>query len=439
MSKNTGYKNSPLGLIPDDWEVNTISNLSFITKLAGFEYTNYFDYEQTGEIIALRVLNIRNGKLDLSDIQTIPKTVSSQLPRSSLRKNDLVISYVGTIGEVAIIKKNNVFHLAPNVAKITPNTQIISPVFLLYQLLSDHAHKRLFDLSTLTSQPALSMSRLRQLLIVSPPLSEQNKIAKILDTLDDVIAKTEAAIAKLKNIKTGLVHDLLTRGLDENGELRDPIKHPEQFKKSALGLIPKDWFVNKLDNICLNVVDCPHTTPDFLTQGILVARTSNIKDGIFDERSASFVNNKEYCERVLRLEPKAKDIIFTREAPVGEAFVIPENMKICLGQRTMLIRPNTKNITSDYLLAYIYSSSVQSRIVQLTGGTTNPHLNVGEVREFFIAYPLSINEQEQINLILNSHAQKIKIENQYLEKLKLQKKGLMQDLLTGKKRVNHLL
>ena len=124
---------------------------------------------------------------------------------------------------------------------------------------------------------------------------------------------------------------------------------------------------------------------------------------------------------------------------MGEAFVIPENMKICLGQRTMLIRPNTKNITSDYLLAYIYSSSVQSRIVQLTGGTTNPHLNVGEVREFFIAYPLSINEQEQINLILNSHAQKIKIENQYLEKLKLQKKGLMQDLLTGKKRVNHLL
>jgi type I restriction enzyme S subunit len=74
-----------------------------------------------------------------------------------------------------------------------------------------------------------------------PPKPEQDFIAAVLDTVDEAIAKTEAVIAKLKQVRAGLLHDLLTRGLDEHGQLRDPIVHPEQFQDSLLGQIPREW------------------------------------------------------------------------------------------------------------------------------------------------------------------------------------------------------
>ena len=72
---------------------------------------------------------------------------------------------------------------------------------------------------------------------------EQTRIAAVLDTVDEAIAKTEAVIAKLKQVRAGLFHDLLTRGLDEHGQLRDPVAHPEHFQDSPLGRIPKEWEV----------------------------------------------------------------------------------------------------------------------------------------------------------------------------------------------------
>jgi type I restriction enzyme, S subunit len=80
-------------------------------------------------------------------------------------------------------------------------------------------------------------------------ISEQSCIAAVLDATDEASAKTKAVIAKLKQIRTGLLHDLLTRGLDENGELRDPIAHPEQFKDSPLGPIPEKWTCCKLGEV----------------------------------------------------------------------------------------------------------------------------------------------------------------------------------------------
>jgi type I restriction enzyme S subunit len=111
-----GYKQTDMGLIPDDWEIARIGDYSHVTKLAGFEYTIHFDYSKSGPVIAIRALNIKDGGLDLSDIHTIPRETSEKLPRSQLRKGDLVISYVGTLGRVAVISEDNKFHLAPNVA-----------------------------------------------------------------------------------------------------------------------------------------------------------------------------------------------------------------------------------------------------------------------------------------------------------------------------------
>ena len=79
-----------------------------------------------------------------------------------------------------------------------------------------------------------------------PNRAEQSRIAAVLDTVDEAITKTETVIAKLKQVRAGLLHDLLTRGLDENGQLRDPIAHPEQFQDSPIGRIPREWELTRL-------------------------------------------------------------------------------------------------------------------------------------------------------------------------------------------------
>ena len=109
-----------------------IAEVADVTKLAGFEFTKYIEYVSDGEIIAVRALNLKDGKLLLDDIKRIKRAVSNSLPRSKLHLNDIVLSYTGTVGEVAQIDEDNKYHLAPNVAKITPNEKIVNPKYLYY-------------------------------------------------------------------------------------------------------------------------------------------------------------------------------------------------------------------------------------------------------------------------------------------------------------------
>ena len=204
------YKQTELGLIPNDWDIVLLGNYSFITKLAGFEYTMYFDYSKTGSIIAIRALNIKNGRLELSDIHTIPHITSNLLSRSKLYKGDLVISYVGTLGEIAVIPEDNRYHLAPNVAKISVNKDYIEP-FFLNELFSYQIQQReIFRLAASTTQSALSMQNLRLIRIFKPPIAEQKSIFSILNDINVLINSEVKELSKYRKIKLGLMQDLLT-------------------------------------------------------------------------------------------------------------------------------------------------------------------------------------------------------------------------------------
>ncbi len=203
----------------------------------------------------------------------------------------------------------------------------------------------------------------------------------------------------------------------------------EQFIVSQLGLLPRNWRICEVGSACSLIVDCPHTTPTFRDEGILVARTANIRDGRFVVEGASYVDEQEFRTRILRAEPQAGDVIFTREAPVGEAFVVPLGMRICLGQRLMLLRPDPSVLDPIYLLSQISSGLVRSRIATLTAGTTNPHLNVSEVRSFLLPVP-PITEQRGIAEILDTLNEVIRSTERLIDKLEKVKQGLVHDLLT---------
>ncbi|MCM1987610.1 hypothetical protein [Methanococcoides seepicolus] len=97
--------------------------------------------------------------------------------------------------------------------------------------------------------------------------------------------------------------------------------------------------INTLEDMCELIVDCPHSTPKWTDKGLIVLRNQNIKSGNLDISSPSYTHEEDFQKRIKRAVPLAGDIVFTREAPMGEVCRIPEGLKCCLGQRQVLLRP----------------------------------------------------------------------------------------------------
>ena len=163
-----------------------IEDVADVTKLAGFEFTKYIKYNETGEIIALRAINIRNNTLDLTDIKRIDKSISESLIRSKLYKDDIILTYTGNgAGAAAIIDENDKYHLAPNICKITPKE--INPYYLYKYITSNKFQKEISNNIGGSGQPTIPMKTIRVLPISVPSRCNQTKIAKILKNIDDKI------------------------------------------------------------------------------------------------------------------------------------------------------------------------------------------------------------------------------------------------------------
>jgi len=197
--------------VPEDWEVDIVNNTCDVTKLAGFEFTKYFDYSVGGEIIALRALNIKNEELRLKNIQTIPKKVSDQLIRSKINKGDILITYIGAyIGDVLLINESDKYHLAPNIAKITSGKRLI-PKFLEILLRGYSVQNQFKNLTVTTATPSLTMKQIRETLLTFPQnTEEQKRIVNFMNSLNKNIKAETSKLSKLYLLKKGLMQDLLS-------------------------------------------------------------------------------------------------------------------------------------------------------------------------------------------------------------------------------------
>ncbi len=268
--------------------------------------------------------------------------------------------------------------------------------------------------------------------------TEQRQIATILSKVDEAISQTEKLITKYQRIKTGLMQDLLTKGIDEHGNIRSEETH--EFKDSPLGRIPVEWEVFPLSELCGLIVDCKNRTCPFIEKSEFpVIRTSNIRNGKLVWDDMKYTDQGSYKIWTDRAVPFEDDVIITREAPLGQVLKIPYGLTPVLGQRTMLFRVDKNNLLSDFLVYSIIDNKMQKYLNSISGGSTVHHLKVGEMKSILISHPKSVIEQQEIIDRLNVQEDAIKIlENKY-SKLHSIKTGLMQDLLSGKVRVNHLL
>jgi type I restriction enzyme S subunit len=162
-----------------------------------------------GNIIALRGLNIKNGKLVLDDVKYIDDSNFSKLNRSKLYIDDIMFTYVGTVGEVAIIKENDKFYLAPNVSRIRIQSDY-SPKYISHYMRRESFYKQvIFPLIATSSQPALSMENIRKFDICLPQnREEQDRLAEYFDTLDHLITLHQRKLEELQYIKKFMLQNM---------------------------------------------------------------------------------------------------------------------------------------------------------------------------------------------------------------------------------------
>lgn len=289
----------------------------------------------------------------------------------------------------------------------------------------------------------LTQGELRRIEISLPDKAEQKQIAQILDTIDTAIQQTQAIINKLKQLKQGLLHDLLTRGVGANGELRPCYEDaPHLYKESPLGWIPKEWEVKGLDSISSTVTSGSRDWARFYADtGALFVRIGNLTREHINFRydSVIYVNPPANGDgQRTRLE--AGDILISITADLGIIGVVGDTMgEAYINQHIALVRPVYNDVNSRYIGHYLCSSQAQNYISKLNDGGAKSGLNLPTIRSLEISLPLSRVEQDCIATQLDNIDNQIQTSKQELEKLKSTKSGLMDDLLTGRVRVSSLL
>lgn len=211
-----------------------LNDVGEVTKLAGFEFTKYMEYIPDGEIIAIRALNLKDGCLQLDDVKKISRHVSDVLPRSQLHVNDIVLSYTGTLGECAQIREEGKYHLAPNVAKITPRKNI-DPDYLFQIIRSKEFKNEVMNYSHGSTQRTIPMKIIRVLPIKILPLDQQHKVASILKNLDEKIEINKYINKNLEEQVIAIYHQMFKVPPDDSW----PIGALSDIADIVMGQSPK--------------------------------------------------------------------------------------------------------------------------------------------------------------------------------------------------------
>lgn len=224
------------------------------------------------------------------------------------------------------------------------------------------------------------------------PKEEQKVIASYLDRetarIDNLIAEKQNFINLLKEKRQALISHVVTKGLDPNVKMKDS-------GIEWIGEVPEHWVSTRLKFHVSRIIDTEHKTIPFVDYSdFLVVRTSDIREGELLPEQCKRTDSESFIEWTRRGVPSPGDIIFTREAPAGEACIVPEGLNVCLGQRTVLIR-TSQDLLAEFLLLVIYSDLTKEFIDDASLGSTVKHLNMADIPNIPIFLP-DISNQQQI-------------------------------------------
>jgi len=422
-----GFQMTDIGLLPNAWQVKQLKDVAD-TYSGSTPNRESKEYWEDGSIQWLKSGELRDvfvyGAEEFITELAVQKTAVKYVDKDTIA----VAMYGATAGKVGYIQCRTTINQA--ICAIKSKGYDLWALFCFFWFINYRPQLLMKRFGG--AQPNINQQIIKNLYIPLPPLPEQKKIAAVLSAIQEAKEKTENVISALKEMKKSMMKHLFTYGavpIEDVGRVKR--------KETEIGMMPKTWELGILNDLCERIVDCPHSTPIFVETGVLCVRNFNIRDGklVLDRRY--FTSDDQYVERTKRCEPIEGDILFSREAPVGEACLVPSNMKLSMGQRMMLLRTKSELLDNRFLVQALYSESVQHVMHSSASGVTAKHLNVADVRRMSVPLP-SLSEQKQIADSILAIDNKIEVEENKLSALNSLFSTLLSLLMTGKLRVNHL-
>lgn len=424
-----GYKDSVLGEIPEDWDVVKLAEVTSEMKSG---LSRKLSLQDIG-VPVIRSNNLHDGRMDFSDLKywydLDPQ--GARVEDYFLRDGDILVNFINSmsqIGKASLFQNDinrNVIYTT-NVLKLRPVKGIVNE-FLFYVTQTEQ-YRKFIKLITkpAVNQASFTTKDFKQFKVLVPPLPEQQKIAKILSTVDDKIDVIDQQIAETTELKKGLMQKLLTKGIGHT-----------KFKDSSLGEIPESWEVVKVGAVCKLQGGFAFKSNDSCDSGIRWVKIANvgIKEIKWDDTSylpETFVDL--YPDFVLNEGNVV--IAMTRPILSGKlkiAKIKAEDSGTLLNQRVGRVVASA-NILLDFVYQVFNSKSFIASMEKELLGTDPPNISSNMFEALHIALP-KWTEQKKIANILSSVDDKLEVLKDKKSEYHELKKGLMQKLLTGKVRV----
>lgn len=424
-----GYKMTELGEIPSDWEVKTIEDVCYLNpdtlsnKTKENFIIEYIDIESvtTGKVNGTKMFEFKN---------------SPSRARRIIKKNDVIMStvrpYLKAFTKINIDKENLVCSTGFAVLRAK---DIVNHEFIFQTILSDYYIQQLSNKMVGSNYPAVNTSDIKESIIILPSKKEQEKIAIILSTVDEQIDNIDGLIQKNKELKKGLMQQLLTKGIGHT-----------KFKKTEIGEIPEEWEVINLNECGYifggNAFKSSNFTTEYNIDDYQVIRMGNVQLGKLDlKKNPVFMPNNLVGEKEKKYLLNESDVIISLTGTVnktdyGNISWVDKNNRYLLNQRVACLRNTNLLFNNRYYYYFLQSNIFRNQFFESgVGGTGNQaNVSVNDLSNIKV-FKLPIREQEKIVLILSEVDKKIEGYENKKQELEELKKGLMQQLLTGKIRV----
>ena len=389
-----------------DWEQRKLGEFADITKLAGFEFTKYIVYSDKGNIIALRGLNVKDGDLNLEDVKYIDSSDFTKLKRSKLFRNDILFTYVGTIGELARIQEDDKYYLAPNVSRIRIKNRLLSEFLMYYMDRDSFYQKIIFPLIATSSQPALSMANIREFNITYPSdINEQQKIALVFSRISHLITLHQRKLDKLHATKKALLQEMF------------PEEGQDKPKRRFKGFTDA-WEQRKLSEI---VTINPKTElPDEFKYVDLesVVGTNLLGFQVIKKENAP--------SRAQRLASYG-DVFYQTVRPYQRNNYLFENVDKDMVFSTGYAQLRSK-LDSYFLLTLVQNDNFVKVVLDNCTGTSYPAINGSELGKITVQIPPNEIEANQIGKVFRGIDKSITLHQRKLDKLKNLKQAYLNEM-----------
>ena len=420
MKRYHSYKDSGIegiGEIPDEW---CIKKLKYVTRtiIDGTHFTP--TYVDTG-IPFLRVTDIQTRNIDLDNVKYISEEEHKELiMRCNPRKNDLLLSKNGTIGITKVIDWDFSFSIFVSLCLIKFLNHLINPYFFSYFFQSNVVDEQIYGSSKTTSVTNLHLDKIRELLTLIPPLSEQQSIANYLDRkthlIDTLIEKKQKLIDLLKEQRAAIINQAVTKGLNPNVKQKDS-------GIEWLGVIPEHWIVKKL-KYTIRLINEKVENGDKYE---LLIPLENIEGftGKLLNGSSSFEGSGNTF--------KKGDVLFNKLRPYLCKVVLTPQEGVAVGE-LLVFRPNDP-INNRFLFYRILSTDFISIVNGSTYGAKMPRASWDFIRNLKIPLPPIIEQQSITDYLYKKTTimdESIEKQERQIEHLKEYRTALISEVVTGK-------